>query len=169
LTFLKSVLHVDAPPSAASIRKSSMISSAPARCRFRAAFALMLAAMMASSAAAVEVFPYDRQLMLDASRMGKVKRLPSLTVSSDGTARVNLWCRTVAAQAAVNGEAIQLLPAPLPEALPQYMSEGQCSPERMAADAELLGALSQVTTWQNAGGIVTLAGPTSLRFRPSDH
>jgi heat shock protein HslJ len=49
------------------------------------------------------------------------------------------------------------------------MSDGQCSPERMAADVELLNALSQATQWQKADGVVTLKGPSSLRFRPSDH
>lgn len=146
-----------------------MNSSAPARRRFHAAFALALA-IMAAPAAGAEVFPYDRQLILDASRIGKVKRLPSLTLSSDGTeARIELWCKTASAQVAVGDGVIQIAPAPLPEALPQYMSDGQCSPERMAADVELLGALSQVTTWQNAGGAITLGGPTVLRFRPSDH
>ncbi len=35
--------------------------------------------------------------------------------------------------------------------------------------SDLARALAQVTTWQQAGGVVTLDGPSALRFRPSDH
>jgi hypothetical protein len=148
-----------------------MIKSAPAfRRRFRAAFALaVLTSSIASFSQAAEVFPYDQQLMLDVAPMGKVRRVPSVTIDSDGTAQVNLWCRTVAARVALNGADIQIAPAPLPETLPQYMSDGQCSPERMVADLDLLNALAQVTAWQTANGVVTLVGPSTLRFRPSDH
>ncbi|HET9617585.1 MAG TPA: hypothetical protein VFP74_10490 [Pseudolabrys sp.] len=148
-----------------------MIKSAPApRRRFRTAYALtLLTTIIASSALAEEVFPYDQQLMLDVAPIGRVRRVPSITVGSDGTAQVNLWCRTVPARVALNGADVQIEPGPLPESLPQYMSDGQCAPERMAADLDLLSALGQVTGWQKAGGVVTLAGPTPLRFRPSDH
>ena len=147
-----------------------MIKSAPARRRFRAGFALaLLTSIIASFSQAAEVFPYDQQLMLDVPPMGKVRRVPSVTVGADGSAQVNLWCKTVPARVALNGADVQFAPGPLPEALPQYMSDGQCSPERMAADLDLLNALAQVTGWQTSGGVVTLAGPTPLRFRPSDH
>ncbi|HXD45883.1 MAG TPA: hypothetical protein VN655_12175 [Pseudolabrys sp.] len=107
--------------------------------------------------------------MLEVAPMGRVRRVPSVTISADGTARLELWCRTATARVAVEGGAIQIAPAPLSDALPQYMSDGQCSPERMAADADLVGALAQVSRWQVAVGVVTLEGPLPLRFRPSDH
>ena len=146
-----------------------MTASDPACRWFHALFALTLVTIMAAPAAAAEVFPYNQQLILDVSRMGKVRRVPSVTISADGTATLELWCKTASAQVAVNDAAIQIVPGPLPDALPQYMSDGQCSPERMAADADLVAALSQVTSWQKAGGVVTLDGPSVLRFRPSDH
>lgn len=147
-----------------------MMKSDPAHRRFRATFAIaVVAAIMTLPALAVEVFPYDQQLLLDVAPMGKVRRVPSVTISEDGTARLELWCKTASAQVALDATAIRIVPAPLPDALPQYMSDGQCSPERMAADADLVAALSQVTTWQKAGGVVTLGGPSVLRFRPSDH
>ena len=147
-----------------------MIKAAPAFRRFHPAFALaLLFCIIAPFALAVEVFPYDQQLMLDVAPMGKVRRVPSVTVDSGGAAQVNLWCRTVAARVALNGADIQIASAPLPEALPQYMSDGQCSPERMAADLDLINALAQVTGWQKAGGAIMLVGPSALRFRPSDH
>jgi hypothetical protein len=69
-----------------------MIKSAPAfRRRFRAAFALaVLTSSIASFSQAAEVFPYDQQLMLDVAPMGKVRRVPSVTVDSGGAAQVNL-------------------------------------------------------------------------------
>jgi len=147
-----------------------MMKPDPARRRFPVVFALaLLVATVAASAAAADAFPYDRQLMLDVGRMGKVRRIPSIVISSDGTARIELWCKTASAQVSVGDGVIQIAPAPLPEALPQYMSDGQCSPERMAADVDLLEALSQTTAWQVAAGGVTLSGPSVLRFRPSDH
>jgi hypothetical protein len=170
LTFLKRRLHVGAPPAATTIRKTLMFKSAPALRRFHAAFALaLLFTIIAPFVLAAEVFPYDQQLMLDVAPMGKVRRVPSVTIGSDGAAQVNLWCKTIAAQVAVNGADMQISPGPVPEGLPQYMSDGQCSPERMAADFDLLNALAQVTGWQKAGGVVTLEGPSVLRFRPSDH
>ena len=49
------------------------------------------------------------------------------------------------------------------------MSAGQCTPERMQADEELLGALIQVTGWRRQGDGIVLEGPKTLKFRPSDH
>lgn len=129
--------------------------------------ALLLSSLPAFAAGA---FPYDRQLMLDVAPMGTVRRVPSVTISEDGTARLGLWCKTVSAEVAVSGGAVRIVPAPLPAALPRYMSDGQCSPARMAADADLLAALAQVTAWRaTAGGVVTLEGAQMLRFQPSDH
>ena len=148
-----------------------MMKSDPAVRRFRVVcvFALLSALFAPAVASAAAEFPFDQQLMLDVARMGPVRRVPSVIVSADGTARLELWCKTTSAQVAVNDSAIQIVPAPLPEALPQYMSDGQCSPERMTADLDLVGALSQVGRWQMASGVITLDGPSVLHFRPSDH
>ncbi|MGN6572222.1 MAG: hypothetical protein ACTHLO_12485, partial [Pseudolabrys sp.] len=141
-----------------------MTLSVPAVRRFRAAASLALTlALFTPTIATAADFPFDQQLMLDTAPMGKVRRVPSITIGADGSAQLQLWCKTASAQVAVNAGAIQIAPAPLPEALPQYMSDGQCSPERMAADADLLNVLAQVTGWQQAGGVVTLVGPTALR------
>jgi len=125
--------------------------------------------LLAFPALGSEVFPFDRQLMLDVAPMGKVRRTPSITIDSDGSARLELWCRTARAQVTTSGDQIRILPAPLPEGLPQYMSDGQCAPERMDADLTLLNTLAQVTTWRKAGGAVTLEGPVALHFLPDDH
>jgi heat shock protein HslJ len=128
-----------------------------------------MAVWVASPARAVDTFPYDRELVLDARPMGPVKRMPVLTVGEDGRATVDLWCRTVAARVQVQDSAIKIETAPLPDALPQYMSDGQCSEQRVAADNEMLLALAQVTEWRQQGAVLTLSGLRTLKFRASDH
>lgn len=110
-------------------------------------------------------FPFDRELLLDAAPMRPVKRVPILTVAPDGNAIIDLWCKTVRARVELSDSAIRIDPAPLPEALPAVMSNGQCSPARMDADMDLLAALTQVTGWSKQGGAIVLAGPKQLRFR----
>jgi len=57
----------------------------------------------------------------------------------------------------------------LPEGQPEMMSAGQCTPERMQADEELLAVLSQVSGWRRDGEGIVLEGPKTLKFRVSDH
>jgi hypothetical protein len=49
------------------------------------------------------------------------------------------------------------------------MSAGQCTPERMQADEEMLATLNQVTGWRRQGDEVVLEGAQALKFRLSDH
>ena len=126
------------------------------------------------SAGAAGAFPFEQELVLDAAPMPPVKRMPVLTISENGRATVDLWCRTVVARVQIDGEAIKIETAPLPEALPQYMSAGQCSEARVAADNEMLSALAQVTEWRKRGDDVELtaaegASLAPLRFRASSH
>ena len=117
-------------------------------------------------------FPYDQVLLLDVAPMRPLKRVPILTVAADGSATVELWCRTAAARVQISDNAIKIETAPLPEALPQYMSEGQCSDARVQADTETLEALTQVSEWRRQGDGVVLNGPNSpkpMRFRASSH
>ena len=114
-------------------------------------------------------FPFDQEMLLDVAPMPPVKRVPVMTVTADGEATIDLWCKTVAARVTLTGAAIRIEPGPLPEGLPRYMSDGQCTPERMDADLATLTALIQVTGWRRQGQTVVLTGPTTLKFRPSDH
>ncbi len=143
-------------------------------------FALAAFAMPHSTPVqAADAFPFDQELVLDAKPLRPAKRMPVFTVSENGRATVDLWCRTVVARVQVEGAAIKIETAPLPEALPQYMSEGQCSEARVAADSDFLTALAQVTEWRSQGDGVVLSGtnsvgadlnpPKPLRFRPSSH
>ncbi len=118
---------------------------------------------------AADYFPFDRDLLLDAGRMGRVKRVPILNVGADGRATIDLWCRTVHGRVQLSDAVIRIEPGPLPIGLPRYMTEGQCTPARMQADNDTLAALAQVTGWSRRGDSVTLSGPRTLRFRVSSH
>ena len=132
---------------------------------------LALTLMRAGESAAAE-FPFDREMLLDVAPMRPVKRVPVITVSADGRATIDLWCRTVAARVQIEVNVIKIETAPLQEALPQYMSSGQCSEARVQADNDMLAALAQVTEWQTKGDGVVLSGPDlpkPMRFRGSSH
>jgi len=149
-----------------------MMSMRPfARRSFTTAALSLLTLAVGGGAATAQQFPFDQVLVLEAPRMGPVKRVPVLSIGADGRTTVDLWCKTVPALFEVNGTEIRIQTAPLPEALPLYMSTGQCSPERMQADVELLGRLTEASEWQRQGDRVMLSAPgvTSLRFRLSSH
>lgn len=139
-------------------------------CSFIAA-ALLAAGLVLNGgvARAADNFPFDRDLLLDTARMGQAKRVPILNVTPDGAATIDLWCRTVRGFVQLTGGAMTIEPGPVPERLPQYVSAGQCTPERMRADYDMLTMLIQVTGWQRRDNTVILDGPTRLRFRLSDH
>ena len=122
-----------------------------------------------SLARAADRFPFDRTLMLDVKPMPPVKRVPILTVEQNGDATIGLWCKTVRARAELTDGAMRIEPGPLPDDLPQYMVDGQCTDERIKADVETLAALAEVTGWRRQGGAIVLTGATPLRFRPSSN
>ena len=123
----------------------------------------------AASVAATGQFPFDQDLLLDAAPMRPLKRVPVLNVASDGSATIFLWCQTVRGRVEVSPGAIRIEPGPLPQELPRYMVDGQCTPERVDADLATLTALTQVTGWRRQGQDVVLMGPMTLVFRPSNH
>ncbi|MDD1721851.1 MAG: META domain-containing protein, partial [Euryarchaeota archaeon] len=102
-----------------------------------------------------------------AAPMRPGKRMPILTVEANGDARIDLWCRTVPARVEIADMAIKIDAAPLPEELPAMQGAGQCTPERMQADGDLLIALVQMTGWRREGDAIVLVGATPLRFRPA--
>lgn len=129
--------------------------------------ALLLTTSLA--AAAAEEFPFDRELLLDASPMRPGKRMPMLTVAPNGDAAIQLWCKDVTARVELTDDAIKIETAPLPDALPQMMGRDQCTPARIAADADLLASIAQATEWRLQGSGLVLVGPQTLKFRASDH
>lgn len=129
--------------------------------------AVVLSGLPAAHAA--DEFPFERVLLLDVAPMKPLKRVPILNVAENGSATIELWCRTANARVQLSGDAIKIEVAPLSEALPQYMSSGQCSDDRVQADAEMLEAITQVTEWHRRGDGVELIGPKPMRFRASSH
>jgi len=123
----------------------------------------LLAAWVPSRAA--EPFPFDQELLLDVRPMPPVKRVPVLLVEPNGAATIDLWCQTVKGRVQLSDSAIRIEPGPLPVGLPRYMSDGQCTPERMQADQEVLAEMAQVTGWRRQGDIVVLIGPRTFRYR----
>ena len=135
-------------------------------------FASALVLAGSPAVAADGEFPFDQELLLDTAPMRPVKRVPMVTVDPDGRATINLWCRSVPALVQLSGSEIRIQAAPLPESLPLYMSEGQCSQQRVQADIDMLAALAQVTQWQRRIDGVVLSGPNDpkpMRFRVSSH
>ena len=118
---------------------------------------------------AAEPFPFDQELLLDVRPMPPVKRVPVLLVEPNGAATIDLWCQTVKGRVQLSDSAIRIEPGPLPVGLPRYMSDGQCTPERMQADQQMLAEMTQVTGWRRHGEAVVLSGPTTLKFRLSTH
>lgn len=135
----------------------------------RGALAAFFVFLACAQGVAAESFPFGRELMLDAAPMRPGKRMPILTVEENGTARIDLWCRTVPARVEISDAAIKIEPGPLPEDLPAMQSTGQCTPERVKADEEMLAAFSQVSNWRKQGDGIVLEGTTTLHLRGSDH
>jgi META domain len=133
------------------------------------AVAAILVLLTCLTSIAAEPFPSDRELLLEAAPMRPGKRMPLLSVDPNGSARIDLWCRTVPARIEISESAMKIEAGPLPGGQPEMMSAGQCTPERMQADEELLQALSQVTGWHWDSEDLVLEGPKPLRFRSSDH
>ena len=132
-------------------------------------FAALLLLLICIPTIAAEQFPFDQDLLLEAAPMRPGKRMPMLNVEPGGNARIDLWCRTVPAHVEVSDTAIKVEAGPLPDGMPEMMSAGQCTPERMQADEEILATLYQVTGWRRQGEGIVLEGAQTLKFRLSDH
>jgi heat shock protein HslJ len=138
-------------------------------CLFVRGGAAALLLFTCGSAVCAEPFPFDQDLLLDAAPMRPGKRMPMLNVETNGNARIDLWCRTVPARVAVSDAAIKIEAGPLPETAPEMQSAGQCTPERMQADEQLLAVLLESNAWRAEGPVIVLDGPKPLKFRLSDH
>ncbi len=138
-------------------------------CFARGILGIFLLLLASGIGVAADRFPFDQELLLEAAPMRPAKRMPILTVAPDGNATIDLWCKTVQARMEISDATVKIEPGPLPEALPEMMSDGQCSPGRMQADEDMLAALAQVTAWRKQGSSLVLVGPMTLKFRPSDH
>ena len=128
---------------------------------------VMVLLLVCSTAKAAELFPFTQELLLDAEPMRPGKRMPILTVEANGDARIDLWCRTVPARVEITDMAMKIETAALPEELPAMQATGQCTPERIKADEEMLASIVQVTEWRRDGDAILLIGPATMKFRPA--
>ena len=70
----------------------------------RGAVAAVLVLLTCGGGNAAEPFPFDRELLLDSPPIRPGKRMPLLTVGPSGSARIDLWCRTVPARIELSAE-----------------------------------------------------------------
>ena len=140
-----------------------------AHCGLGRALLLFGLVVFVCSAHAGPEFPFDREMILQAKPIRPGKRLPILTVEPSGNATIDLWCKTVSARVELSADALRISAAPLPDALPEMLAPGQCTPERIAADEATLMALTQATAWRRRGEGVELIGPQNLLFRPASN
>lgn len=126
--------------------------------RVRILPALIVALSAAAAAQAQSGFPYDRDLVFQAQPMRGSKRVPILTFDRSGKMQIDLWCKRGDGQASPVDGGFKIVVGTMTD-------EAGCSPERLAADEEMLSALAAVTGIALDGDLVTLNGPKPLRFR----
>ena len=126
--------------------------------RLRILPALIIALFAAAAAHAQAGFPYDRDLVFQAQPMRGSKRVPILTFDRAGKMQIDLWCKRGDGQASSADGGFKIVVGTMTD-------EAGCSPERLAADEEMLSALAAVTGIALDGDLVTLTGPKPLRFR----
>jgi len=127
------------------------------RCTIICCFLIVFAGSIGVAVASEQTFPFDRELMLEATPMHGSKRVPIIEVDKNGAASIDLWCLRLHGQANVNEDTISIVPGPFEPA--------QCSPDRQSGDEKLLAALAQMTNWKRRGDVIELSGATTLRFR----
>jgi hypothetical protein len=133
----------------------------------RGALAAVLLSFICTATILAQPFPFDQELLLDAEPMRPGKRMPILTVEANGNARIDLWCRTVSARVEIADASMKIEAGPLPEELPAMQGAGQCTPERIKADEEMLASILQVTEWRREGEAILLIGPATMKFHPA--
>lgn len=133
----------------------------------RGVAAILLLLSVGGAGVAAEPFPYDRELLLDAAPMRPGKRMPSLTIEANGNARIDLWCKSVPARVEIAEASMKIEAGPLPEELPGMQGAGQCTPERIKADEDMLASIVQVTGWRQEDDAIVLTGPATIKFRPA--
>jgi hypothetical protein len=122
------------------------------------ALGLAVSALGAVPAHADSEFPFGLEMTLDTAPQPGTKRMPTLEIGDNGEATVDLWCKGGKGQFSVAGNTVIFVPGPMAD-------RADCPPGRDKADDELLGALSEASTWTRQGDLVTFIGTKSLRFQ----
>jgi heat shock protein HslJ len=106
--------------------------------------------------AADATFPFGSELVFDGKPMRGTKRLPMIEIEQNGTASIDLWCGSLTAQAAVGNGTITITLG--------TRDNGQCTPDRVAGDDDLLDMLVHMTGWRRRGDAVEFSGAATLRY-----
>jgi len=113
--------------------------------------------LFAPAAIAEDGFPFGFEMTLNTPPQPGSKRIPTLEIGDNGEAKLDLWCKTGTGQFSVAGNTVIFVPGQL--------QDPGCPPARAQADDDLVAALSEATTWQRRGDLVSFAGTKPLRFR----
>jgi hypothetical protein len=109
--------------------------------------------------AAESAFPFGTELMLEGESSRAHKHLPMIQVDEDGTATLDLWCGSMRTQATVGADGSIAI-------APGVRKNGNCDPERIASDDDLLDMMLHLTSWQRKGDLIEFFGaPGTMRFR----
>lgn len=128
-------------------------------CMLAVLFLLFLAGVIRPVVAAENEFPFGSELMLEGESSRAHKRLPMIQVEEDGSATLDLWCGSVRTQATVGADGSIAI-------APGVRNNGQCDPERIASDDDLLDMMLHLTKWRRSGDLVEFSGaPGTMRFR----
>jgi hypothetical protein len=102
-------------------------------------------------------FPFGLEMTLDAARQPGSKRLPTLEIGDNGEAVLELWCKGAKGQFSVAGNTVIFVAGPV--------EDRACPAARAQADDELIGALSEASSWKRQDDLVSFIGAKPLRFR----
>ncbi|HEY3678736.1 MAG TPA: META domain-containing protein [Bradyrhizobium sp.] len=122
----------------------------------------MSVAVVAASAwgtlpARADDFPFGFEMTLETRPQPGTKRMPTLEIGDNGEATLDLWCKSGKGQFSVAGNTVVFVPGP--------MRENACSPDRAAADDDVIAALTEAANWKRQGDEVSFIGTKSVRFR----
>jgi META domain-containing protein len=120
--------------------------------------ALVTASFQAIPAYADSEFPFGFEMTLEVPPQPGSKRLPTLEIGDNGEAVLQLWCKSGKGQFSVAGNTVIFVAGPL--------EDRACPPARAQADNDLVGALSEASTWKRQGDLISFVGTKPpLRFR----
>jgi hypothetical protein len=102
-------------------------------------------------------FPFGFEMTLETRPQPGTKRMPTLEIGDNGEATLDLWCKSGKGQFSVAGNTVIFVAGP--------MQENACSPDRAAADDDVITALSEAASWKRQDDMVSFIGTRSLRFR----
>ena len=118
---------------------------------------IVTASLWGTSPARADEFPFGDEMTLVTRPQPGTKRMPTLEIGDHGEATLDLWCKSTKGQFSVAGNTVVFVPGPV--------QDNGCTPDRAAADDDILAALSEAANWKRQGDEVSFIGTRSLRFQ----